>query len=151
MWLVFCNYLAVEMSNNQTTQEHTCLWFQEQIHFVKKVNIRSVVVFWKTSKKNFKRIWTIIRLTWATDSIQGALRQILNRLQCIGLGKSPKSNWAKPSFGKFVWFWASLGKLGQAGPSWVNWSHSKIKIKVWKKLLGKCKCRIEGLLHINEP
>ena len=34
------------------------------------------------------------RLHSKLKAIQGALRQILNRLQCIGLGKSPKPNWA---------------------------------------------------------
>ena len=36
-----------------------------------------------------------------------------------------------------------LGKFGQAGPSWVNWSHSKIKMKL-KKLLSKCKWQRKG-------
>ena len=60
-----------------------------------------------------------------------ALRQILNRLQCIGLGKSPKSSWAqlrpfvitsfyktikigeKVKLGNFGQFWTILGNFGQ--------------------------------------
>ena len=57
------------------------------------------------------------RLHSKLKAIQGALRQILNRLQCIGLGKSPKPNWAYLSQAKFGWFWESLSHFGQVRAS----------------------------------
>ena len=78
----------------------------------------------KLIRKNFKRIWTIIRLTRATDSIQNKLRQILNKLQCIGLGKSPKPNWAKLGQDKIKMGqarpWQNENRPSWAKPSWFN-------------------------------
>ena len=102
----------------------------EQVAFM-VISIREIsyIFFLVPEWKNFKRIWTIIRLTWATDSTQNKRKsngQILNRLQCIGMGKSPKPSWIlfyshlfirQWKKGKFGKFWAGLGKFGQV---WVS-------------------------------
>ena len=57
--------------------------------------------------KNFKRIWTIGRLSKAKDSIQKSSNSI----------RSIWSSWAKMNL--FESIWANLGKQSQAKSSWV--------------------------------
>ena len=87
--------------------------------------------------KNFKRIWTIIRLTWATDSTQNKRKfneQILNRLQCIGLGKSPKPSWAKLSpRNALMNQFSAKGRIVLKDNRTFCW---KLGIRIWSKDLS---------------